>query len=104
MTSSRNPRLWCRSLFFLSLTGGLANPGAAERLTVESAVTSLPSLIGTAPGGLAWSSDGKELAFLWNDKALPFRDVWVVSVEGGAPRRVTDLARDFIGSTVPSTD
>jgi dipeptidyl-peptidase-4 len=104
MTSSTKHRLWPRSLFFLSLTGGLANPGAAERLTVESAVTSLPSLIGTAPSGLAWSSDGKELAFLWNDKALPFRDVWVVSVEGGAPRRLTDLARDSPGSTAPSTD
>ncbi len=56
--------------------------GRAQDLTVESAVTSLPSLIGTSPSGLAWSPDGSQLAFLWNDEGMPFRDVWIVSAEG----------------------
>ena len=61
-----------------------AQPGS--RLTVER-VASLPSLIGTAPSGLAWSPDSSQLAFLWNDEGWPYRDVWVVDRSGGGRRR-----------------
>jgi dipeptidyl-peptidase-4 len=59
-------------------------------LTVER-LAALPSLIGTAPAGPVWSPDASRLAFLWNDQAMPFRDVWVVAAGGGAPRKLTDL-------------
>ncbi len=68
--------------------------GQTQDLTVENAVTSLPSLIGTSPSGLAWSPDGSQLAFVWNDEGMPFRDVWIVSARGGEPRRITDLKGD----------
>jgi dipeptidyl-peptidase-4 len=61
------------------------------RLTVER-LAALPSLIGTVPSGLAWSPDSSRIAFLWNDQAMPFRDVWVVAAGGGQPKRLTDLA------------
>ena len=68
--------------------------GQGRRLTVER-IASLPSLIGTAPSSPVWSPDSSRLAFLWNDEALPFCDVWVVAATGGAPERWTDMARDF---------
>jgi dipeptidyl-peptidase 4 len=66
---------------------------AGPPLTLER-LYSLPSLIGTAPGGFAWSSDGSRLAFLWNDEGMPFREVWVVDPGAPplAPRRVTRFA------------
>ncbi|HVS62691.1 MAG TPA: prolyl oligopeptidase family serine peptidase [Thermoanaerobaculia bacterium] len=61
-----------------------------SRLTLER-LYSLPSLIGTAPGGFAWSPDSRRLAFLWNDEGMPFRDVWVLDLDEAplAPRRAT---------------
>jgi dipeptidyl-peptidase-4 len=63
----------------------------AERLTVER-IASLPSLTGTAPSSPVWSPDSSRVAFLWNDKAMPFRDVWVVSAAAGEPKRITDMS------------
>jgi dipeptidyl-peptidase 4 len=61
-------------------------------LTLER-LTAHPSLSGTPPTSLAWSPDGNQLGFAWNDTGFPLRDVWVAAVAGGAPRRVTDIAR-----------
>ena len=66
----------------------------AEHLRIERLV-SLPSLTGTAPINPVWSPDSSRLAFLWNDKALPFRDVWVVSAKDMKPKQITDMAHDF---------
>ena len=57
---------------------------------------SLPSLIGTAPIRPVWSGNGGKLAFLWNDRGYPARDVFVVEpgVEPPAPMRVTNHATD----------
>ena len=66
----------------------------AERLTIERFV-SLPSLIGTAPANPVWSPDSSRLAFLWNDNAMPFRDIWIVSAKNKKPKQITDMARDF---------
>jgi dipeptidyl-peptidase-4 len=63
---------------------------------------SLPSLIGTAPRGVAWSSDSRTLAFLWNDEGTNFLDVWTADVAGGAPVRVTRMPRPVMPP--PSTD
>jgi dipeptidyl-peptidase-4 len=59
-------------------------------LTVER-LAALPSLIGTAPVAPVWSPDSTRLAFLWNDQAMPFHDVWVVDAGGGQPRKLTNL-------------
>ena len=73
----------------------LSNEGPvnAQRqpLTVER-IGSLPYLSGTAPANPVWSPDSTRLAFLWNDEAMPFRDVWVVSASGENPKRITDMA------------
>ena len=50
-----------------------------------------PSIIGTTPEGMAWSADGRRLAFLWNDAGRSFRDIWVYDVAAGAKRRLTWL-------------
>jgi len=60
------------------------------RLPLER-ITALPSLIGTAPASPVWSPDGSRLAFLWNDRGMPFRDVWVVGATGEGLKRTTDL-------------
>ena len=62
------------------------------QLTIER-LYSLPHLIGTAPGGSAWSADGRYLAFLWNDEGFNFRDVWMIDVEDPVmqPRRMTSM-------------
>ncbi|HEY3585752.1 MAG TPA: hypothetical protein VGK85_01305, partial [Myxococcaceae bacterium] len=67
--------------------------GAAEAplpLTLERIVSRRPSLSGTAPAAPIWSPDGKLLAFLWNDRAMPERQLWVVSRDGSGLRRVTE--------------
>jgi len=64
------------------------------RLKLER-IASLPRLSGTTPAVPAWSRDGARLAFVWNDKAFPFRDVWVASAAESGPRRITDMARAF---------
>jgi dipeptidyl-peptidase 4 len=74
---------------------GQTNPTAdteANRLTLER-LYSLPRLIGTAPGGFAWSADGRHLAFLWNDEGRNFRDVWMLDADDldSQPERVTRL-------------
>jgi dipeptidyl-peptidase-4 len=82
-------------------------PLAIERLASQ------PSLIGTAPQAPVWSPDGHQLAFLWSDSAMPFRDVWLAQVAGGDPVRLTDMATwsantktdaQFVGSNVDSAD
>jgi len=59
-------------------------------LSIDS-LYSQPSLIGTAPRGMAWSPDGKRLAFLWTDEGTNFADIWVVDAKSGSPVRVTRL-------------
>ena len=82
-------------LVLATATSGFAQAngdGEGAKLTLDR-LYSMPSLIGTAPRGFAWSGDGRSLAFLWNDEGRNFRDVWVVDAEDpdAAPRRVTAL-------------
>ena len=76
----------------LAAGAGWPAPLTAQRapLMVER-LAALPSLIGTAPAAPVWSPDATRLAFLWNDQAMPFHDVWVVDAAGGPPRKLTDL-------------
>jgi len=61
-------------------------------LTLEQVATR-PSLIGTPPSPPAWSPDSRRLVFAWNDRGLPFRDLWIVAFDGSGLRRLTDLDR-----------
>ncbi len=63
---------------------------AATPLALER-VAALPSLIGTAPASPVWSPDGRRLAFLWNDKGWPGRNVWVVNADGSGLRWLSDF-------------
>jgi dipeptidyl-peptidase-4 len=72
--------------------GGGAQEGDAgasrSTLTVER-IVSQPSLTGTAPGAPTWSPDSRRLAFLWNDAAMPRREIWLVEADGTGLRRLT---------------
>lgn len=61
-----------------------------DPLTIDR-LYALPNLIGTAPRGFAWSRDGAQMAFLWNDEGRNFHDVWTLDVEDAkaTPQRVT---------------
>ena len=61
-------------------------------LTLEQVATR-PSIIGTPPSAPAWSPDSRRLVFAWNDRGLPFRDLWIVAFDGSGLRRLTDLDR-----------
>jgi dipeptidyl-peptidase-4 len=80
----------------LSLFALRATPleGQAPRLTLER-LTSYPTLSGTAPEGPAWSPDSSRLAFRWNDRGMPFLDVWIADLTSASPRRVADMANAF---------
>lgn len=110
------PRSACRgALAAALLLVGVAVPMHAQPAVASSSPEyridrfySLPSLIGTEPRGMAWSPDGRALAFLWNDEAVPFLDVFITRVMPGQPsrpERVTRLPRPDIPTTPePSWD
>ncbi len=60
---------------------------ARSPLTIER-MTAGQSLIGTAPAAPQWSPDSRKLAFLWHDRGLPQRTLWIVARDSTAPRRL----------------
>ena len=65
---------------------------AAFPLTVDSIMRG-PELVGNPPNNLRWSGDSKELYFEW---LMPREDqaaTWVVSRDGGTPRRLSEAER-----------
>ena len=64
----------------------LANKRPA--LTIDR-ILSKPSITGTSPSSPLWSSDSKQIAFLWNDSGLSRREIWVVSGDGSGLRQLT---------------
>lgn len=66
-------------------------------LTVARIVAT-PTITGTVPAAPAWSPDSRTIAFLWNDRAMPARDLWVVGRDGTGSRRLTPVAVDGRGS------
>jgi dipeptidyl-peptidase 4 len=65
-------------------------------------VTERPSLIGTPPLPPQWSPDSRRLVFAWNDRGLPFRDLWIADADGSGLRRLTDLERTHPSPPPPS--
>lgn len=87
--------------FALALLPPALVPGAELRaqrpLTIERLLAT-PSLTGTTPAAPAWSPDSRHLAFLWNERGVPARDLWVVAHDDSTPRRLTPVAVDGRGS------
>jgi len=57
-------------------------------LTIDR-ILSKPSITGTSPSSPLWSSDSRQLAFLWNDSGLARREIWVFSSDGSGLRQLT---------------
>ena len=67
-------------------------PAPAFALTVDSIMRG-PELVGNPPNNLRWSGDSKDLYFEWLIPKDDQPSTWVVSREGGAPRRLTEAER-----------
>ena len=80
-----------RAFVLLATVTGTAH---AQGLTVER-IAAYPHIGGTPPANVVWSPDGSRLAFLWNDAAMPFRDLWVIDADGSGLKRLTDMAAAF---------
>ncbi len=82
----------------LLIAMGLGAPGVSAvaqpvaPLTLQQVATR-PSIIGTPPASPVWSPDSRRLVFAWNDRGLPFRDLWIAAADGSGLRRLTDLER-----------
>jgi dipeptidyl aminopeptidase/acylaminoacyl peptidase len=82
-------------VFVVGLTAAVSTEQAkpaAFPLTVDSIMRG-PELVGNPPNNLRWSGDSKDLYFDW---LMPKEDqaaTWVVSRDGGAPRRLSDAER-----------
>ncbi|HEX4914398.1 MAG TPA: hypothetical protein VFV51_10585, partial [Vicinamibacterales bacterium] len=80
----------------VSVMGQAASPksqaSSAFELTVDSIMRG-PQLVGNPPNNLRWSGDSKELYFEW---LMPKEDqpaTWVVSRDGGTPKRLSEAER-----------
>ena len=87
--------LACGLATALAFGSGLAAAPQAPRLTLERASSSRPKLDGTPPANPVWSPDSRHVAFMWDDTGMGERNIWVAAATGGAPRRLTDLAKEF---------
>ena len=80
---------------FFTVQAGIAAIGYAaargEELTIER-MYSDPRLTGVTPRHLAWSPDGRRLAFLWNNEGVRFYDIWIYDASSGKLSRATDAA------------
>lgn len=48
-----------------------------------------PKWIGTSPYGISWSEDSRQVYFYWNPEKAEEDSLYVVSRDGGTPRKVT---------------
>ena len=77
---------------------GSAAPATAAKtaggfeLTVDSIMRG-PKLVGYPPAGLRWAGDSSRLYFEWRRPGDDEPSTWVVTREGGAPRKLTDEER-----------
>jgi dipeptidyl aminopeptidase/acylaminoacyl peptidase len=71
-----------------------ADPSVKQRfeLSVDSIMRG-PALVGYPPTGLRWSGDSKDLYFEWRKHGEDEAATWVVSRDGGQPRRLSDAER-----------
>jgi dipeptidyl aminopeptidase/acylaminoacyl peptidase len=67
-------------------------PKGGFELTVDSIMRG-PKLVGYPPTGLRWSGDSKWLYFEWRRPNDAEASTWVVSRDGGEPRKLSDAER-----------
>jgi dipeptidyl-peptidase-4 len=67
-------------------------------LTVER-IVGKPAVAGTSPLRPAWSSDSRWLAFLWNDRGEPQREIWIVARDSSRPHAITSAGVTEFGWT-----
>jgi dipeptidyl-peptidase 4 len=91
------------ALFVPAALAAPADPAGRAAPTLER-IVSLPKLDGTTPARPAWSPDSRQVAFLWNDHGMPFRDLWVADVADAAPRRLTRHAPEPASVLGPGPD
>ena len=85
-----------RSLHVLDVAAG------TDRQIVADASLSRPPFVDER--GVAWSPDGRWLAYATNDGAKQFTNVFIVSADGGAPRQVSWLSNSNGGGLSWSAD
>lgn len=64
---------------------------AAAELTIER-MYSDPRLTGIVPRNIAWSPDGKRVAFIWNGEGEQFFDVWIYDTSKKKLKQATNAA------------
>ena len=62
-------------------------PAQPSPLTLD-AITAPAPLFGSAPASPQWSPDSRQVAFLWNDRGLPARTLWLVARGDSLVRRL----------------
>src|SRR5688572_30853931 len=64
-------------------------PAARVEMTVDSIMRG-PDLVGYPPSGLRWSGDSTRLYFEWRKPGEDESSTYVVSRDGGEPRKLTE--------------
>lgn len=88
-TILRAPR--CAFMFFMILTSASAQQQITPSrgwLTVDTIMRD-PAWMGVSPSGVFWSEDGRAVYFNWRQQGDKDDSLYVVSADGGTPRRVT---------------
>jgi dipeptidyl aminopeptidase/acylaminoacyl peptidase len=84
-------------LLLLCALGAMAQaPRPTPHVPFDLSVDSImrgPELVGNPPNNLRWSGDSKELYFEWRMPKDDQPSTWVVSRDGGTPRRLSDDER-----------
>ena len=88
----------CVALVLLAPLAFLPAQAPSRTPLTVARIVATPTITGTAPAAPAWSPDSRTLAFLWSDRAMPARDLWVVGRDGSGRRRLTPVAVDGRGS------
>lgn len=80
-------------------TARAAEPGSTFELTVQNIMRG-PEHVGSSPGGVQWTDDGRWIYFRWKPGGQPWDEpsaLYRVSATGGEPERLSDEAADSVG-------
>lgn len=72
----------------------------APRLTLDAISRDNAKWIGTPPGNVRWSADGRSLSFTWNPEGADVAELYTMPAAGGTPTKVPYEQHRFI---VPDT-
>ncbi|MFH1940749.1 MAG: prolyl oligopeptidase family serine peptidase [bacterium] len=94
---------WVVLVFTSSFAQDSGGTKKATTLTVEKIMRD-PKWMGTSPGNARWSEDGKWICFMWNPENAESDSLYVVSRNGGTPRKVTLEERKKLPGRMGSTN